>query len=165
VAGYVDYQGDQDWFRLPLDKLDPGDPDDWHFVVHVRLVQAVSSGPGDVEYVWKLYRDQNDNGRLVERQNPNDGWVDVVGDPDPVDTTPYAFDSTTAEKNDGDLWIGDGWGAHDYYISISDFNFLRIPNGTDSFTENELPDDDWSDTAAYYFQVTLEYHPGVSERP
>lgn len=162
VAGYVDYQGDQDWFRMPLDKLDPSDSNDWHFEVHVRLEQAVSSGASDVEYAWKLYRDRNDNGRLVERQNPNDGWVDVVGDPDPTDTTPYIFNS---QNEGGNLWIGDGWGAHDYYISISDFNYLRIPNGTDSSSENDQPDDDWSDQAAYYFQVTLVYHPGVSESP
>jgi hypothetical protein len=171
IAGYIDYQGDQDWFRMPIDKLNPDDPDSWHYVIHVELVQASSSGAdgNDVEFVWKLYRDSNDNGVVIERRTDSYGsfmdLVDIVGDPDPEDTTAYAFDSRTAEKTDGHLWVGNRWGAHDYYISISDFNYINLSNGSDDPVKNELPDDDWSDTAAYYFQVTLEYYPGVSERP
>lgn len=169
IAGYIDYQGDQDWFRMPIDKLNPDDSDSWHYVIHVELIQASSGATNDVEFAWKFYRDNNDNGVVIERRTDSDGrfmdLVDIVGDPDPEDITAFAFNSRTAEKDHGDLWVGNRWGAHDYYVSISDFNYLKLDNGDDEPINNPQPDDDWSDTAAYYFQVTLEYHPGVSERP
>lgn len=159
VAGYVDYQGDQDWFKMPLDALDSND-DDWYYDVDVEVVQAVASGESDVEYVWKLYRDPNNNALLVDRPTATDGYVGAVGDTDPTLTTAYSVNTATM---DDDLWIGDGWGAGDYYISMSDFNYVRIDNGDGSSRANSEPDDDWSNTAAYYFKVTLVYHPGVSE--
>jgi hypothetical protein len=158
VAGYVDYQGDQDWFKMPLDALDSND-DDWYYDVDVEVVQAVASGESDVEYVWKLYRDPNDNAVLVDRPTATDGYVGAVGDTDPTLTTPYSVNTATMDE---DLWIGDGWGAGDYYLSMSDFNYVRIDNGDGSSIANSEPDDDWSNTAAYYFKVTLVYHPGVS---
>jgi hypothetical protein len=162
VAGYIDYQGDQDWFRMPLDALDPND-DDWYYDVDVEVVQVLASGASDVEFVWKLYRDHNDNVNkyaLVDRPTSHDGYVGAVGDTDPTDTTAFSVDTAALED---DLWIGDGWGADDYFISISDFNYVRIDNGDGTSRANDEPDEDWSDTAAYYFQVTLVYHPGVSE--
>jgi hypothetical protein len=59
AGGYIDYQGDQDWFQIPMQTLDPNNPDDqWYYDVEVRLV---SSAATDVEYVWKYYRDRNGN--------------------------------------------------------------------------------------------------------
>jgi hypothetical protein len=45
---------------------------------------------------------------------------------------------------------------------MSDFNYVRIDNGDGTTSENNEPDADWSLAAAYYFKVTLVYHPGVS---
>jgi hypothetical protein len=59
ITGYVDYQGDREFFRIEFDKLDPSGPDTtWYYEVEVRLVVPAGS---DVEYVWKLYRDGNGN--------------------------------------------------------------------------------------------------------
>jgi hypothetical protein len=158
VSGFIDYEGDQDWFRLQLDPLNAGD-DDWYYDVDV---QVAASGASEVEFVWKLYRDQNANGVMVDRPTASDGYVGAIGDTDPVDTSAYSVNTATIDE---DLWIGDGWGAGDYYLSLSDFNYVRIDNGDGTTSENSEPDADWSHTAAYYFKVTLTYHPGVSEPP
>ncbi|MEJ2641628.1 MAG: hypothetical protein P8010_18840 [Desulfosarcinaceae bacterium] len=155
VSGFIDYEGDQDWFQLPLDKLNDADTD-WYYDVDVQLV---ASGGSDVEFVWKLYRDPNGNGLMVDRPTASDGYVGAIGDTDPIDTTAFSVNTATMEE---DLWIGDGWGAGDYYLSMSDFNYVRIDNGDGTTSENNEPDADWSLAAAYYFKVTLVYHPGVS---
>jgi hypothetical protein len=157
VSGFIDYEGDQDWFQLQLDKLNDAD-NDWYYDVDV---QVVATGASEVEFVWKLYRDPNGNGLMVDRPTASDGYVGAIGDSDPVDTTAFSVDTTTM-TTEGDLWIGDGWGAGDYYISMSDFNYVRIRNEDGSSYENTEPDADWSLAAAYYFKVTLVYHPGVS---
>ncbi|MDJ0782194.1 MAG: hypothetical protein QNJ22_09495 [Desulfosarcinaceae bacterium] len=156
VAGFIDYEGDQDWFRLQLDKLNVDD-DNWYYDVDV---QVVASGDSEVEYVWKLYRDSNGNGLLVDRPTASDGYVGAIGDTDPVDTSAFSIDTDGLAE---DLWIGDGWGAGDYYISLSDFNYVRIDNGDGSSSANPEPDADWSHSAAYYYKVTLKYHPGFSQ--
>jgi hypothetical protein len=156
VAGFIDYEGDQDWFRLQLDKLNDTDEDDWFFDVDVQVVATSAS---EVEFVWKLYRDPNNNGLMVDRPTASDGYVGAIGDTDPVDTTAFSVNTATMED---DLWVGDGWGAGDYYISMSDFNFVRLDNGDGTTSANTEPDADWSLATAYYFKVTLVYHPGVS---
>ncbi len=153
IGGYIDYQGDQDWFQIPMQTLDPNNPDDqWYYDVEVRLVSGAAT---DVEYVWKYYRDRNDNKFLVDRPTENDGYIGCVGDQDPADNS--LIDIDTQALTD-DLWVGDGWSGM-YYFAISDFNYVSLPV---THEPNPRPDDDWGYNPAYYFNVTLVYHPGLS---
>jgi hypothetical protein len=153
IAGYMDYQGDQDWFQIAMRTLDPNNPDDqWYYDVEVRLV---SGGATDVEYVWKYYRDRNDNQFLVDRPTENDGYIGCVGDQDPIDNSLIDIDTQVLTD---DLWVGDGWSGM-FYFAISDFNYVSLPG---SYDPNPRPDDDWGYNPAYYFKVTLVYHPGLS---
>ena len=153
IAGYIDYQGDQDWFQIAMQTLDPNNPDDqWYYDVEVRLV---SGGATDVEYIWKYYRDRNDNEYLVDRPTENDGYVGCVGDQDPVDNSLIDIDTQVLTD---DLWVGDGWGGM-FYFAISDFNYVSLPGNHEP---NPRPDDDWGFNPAYYFKVTMVYHPGLS---
>ena len=150
VAGYIDYLGDQDWFKMSLSDLDNNGDESWYYDISVEMhVDA----PGDsVEYIWKLYRDYNDsgvsNGILVDVAGDSDGFFASDGD----DTTTISgFDLTTPGAGE-EFWAGDEWEGN-FYFSISDFNFVNADH----------PDDDWGYTGVpYYFRVTLVYHPGVS---
>jgi len=153
IAGYIDYQGDQDWFQIAMQTLDPNNPDDqWYYDVEVRLVSGAVT---DVEYVWKYYRDSNDNKFLVDRPTENDGYIGCVGDQDPTDASVIDIDTQILAD---DLWVGDGWSGM-YYFAVSDFNYVRLPG---TLEPNPRPDDDWGYNPAYYFKVTLVYHPGLA---
>lgn len=153
IAGYVDYQGDQDWFQVAMQTLDPNNPDeDWYYDVEVRLVSGAAT---DVEYVWKYYRDRNDNGFLVDRPTERDGYLGFVGDQDPTDNSVIDIDTQSLED---DLWVGEPWKGN-FYLAVSDFNYVKLPGSYDS---NPRPDDDWGYSPAYYFKLTLIYHPGQS---
>jgi hypothetical protein len=155
IAGYIDYQGDQDWFQIAMQTLDPNNPDDqWYYDIEVRLVSGAVT---DVEYVWKYFRDSNDNKFLVDRPTENDGYIGCVGDQDPTDASIIDIDTQVLAD---DLWVGDGWSGM-YYFAVSDFNYVSLPG---TFEPNPRPDDDWGYNPAYYFKVTLVYHPGL-ERP
>jgi hypothetical protein len=153
IAGYIDYQGDQDWFQIPIQSLDPNLPDDqWYYDVEVRLASGAAT---DIEYVWKCYRDRNDNNFLVDRPTENDGYIGFAGDQDPIDNGILDIDTQTLKE---DLWVGDGWQGTFYFV-VSDFNYVRLP---DTYALNPRPDDDWGYSPAYYFKLTLVYHPGQS---
>ena len=153
IAGYIDYQGDQDWFQIDMQTLDPNNPDDqWYYDVEVRLVSGAVT---DTEYVWKYYRDSNDNNFLVDRPTANDGYIGFVGDQDPTDNSVIDIDTQVLAD---DLWVGDGWSGQ-FYFAVSDFNYVSLP---DTYAANPRPDDDWGYNPAYYFKVTLVYHPGLS---
>jgi hypothetical protein len=153
IAGYVDYQGDQDWFQIAMQSLDPNNPDDdWYYDIEVRLV---SGGPTDIEYVWKYYRDRNNNNLLVDRPTENDGYIGAVGDQDP--TSNGTLDIDTQNLGD-DLWVGDQWNGN-FYFAVSDFDYVRLP---DTYEPNPEPDNDWGYDQPYYMKITLVYHPGVS---
>ena len=149
VAGYIDYQGDQDWFKLHLSALiQAGLPldEDWYYDIQVDLhVDA----PGDeVEYIWKLYRDYNDNRILVDIPLDSDGFFASAGD---GTLAMSGFDLSTPEAGEA-FWAGDEWEGN-FYFSVSDFNFV----------DADAPDGDWGyGGVPYYFRVTLVYHPGVS---
>ncbi len=154
IAGYIDYKGDQDWFQIAMQTLDPGNPDDdWYYDIEVRLVSGAGT---DIEYVWKFYRDRNNNNLLVDRPTTNDGFMGFVGDQDPIDTGVIDIDTQPLAD---DLWIGEPWSGN-FYFAVSDFNYVKLP---DTLDINPRPDDDWGHSPAYYFKVTLVYHPGVSE--
>jgi hypothetical protein len=153
IAGYVDYLGDQDWYQIEMRTLDPNIPDDdWYYDIDVRLVSGAAT---DVEYVWKYYRDSNDNNLLVDRPTENDGYIGFVGDQDPTDNG--VIDIDTQSLTD-DLWVGEPWNGNFYFV-VSDFNYVKLP---DSYDINPRPDDDWGYSQAYYFKITLVYHPGQS---
>jgi len=153
IAGYTDYQGDQDWFQIPMQTLDPNNPDDdWYYDIDVRLVSDTVS---EVEYVWKYYRDRNENTFLVDRQTEIDGYIGFVGDQDPNDSSIIDIDTQSLAD---DLWVGEPWSGM-YYFAVSDFNYVKLP---DSYALNPRPDDDWGFSPAYYFKITLIYHPGQS---
>ncbi len=152
ICGYIDYQGDRDFFEIDLGKLDGGAETSWYYDVTVRLV--VPSPGSDVEYVWKLYRDSNRNGIVMDDPTSPDGYKACAGD-----TTPQfidAIDMITPEE-DETFWIGSAWGEDaTFYLGISDFNYLRLP---DTGENNLLADNDWGYDVPYYFTITLTYHP------
>jgi hypothetical protein len=150
IAGYMDYQGDQDWFQIDFDPLD--DSDEWYYEIRVDFYAPAS----DVEYVWKFYPDRNDNQILADRSSGYDGFIASAGD---LNTDEQTVDVTTPAVGDDPFWVGHSWQGPAYF-SISDFDYLRDPDGN----ENPQPDDDWGgyDEAPYYFKLTLVYHPGES---
>ena len=154
ICGYVDYQDDRDFFQIDLGKLDPANMETtWYYDVVVRLVVPV---PGSaVEYVWKFYRDSNQNAIIMDDPTSPDGYKACDGDTTPQ--TIGALDLTTPSGDDT-FWIGSEWGEDaKFYLSLGDFNYLRLPQ-TDE--PNDQPDNDWGYDAPYYFTVTLTYHPG-----
>lgn len=154
ISGYVDYQGDRDFFQIDLGKMDPdGAETTWYYDVQIRLV--VPAPGSEVEYVWKLYRDSNRNTIIMDDPSSPDGYKACAGD-----TTPLTTDTIdlVTPQNGEDFWIGSEWGENSlFYVGVSDFNYLQLPN-TD--LKNALPDNDWGYDAPYYFTLTLIYHPG-----
>jgi len=151
VAGYIDFEGDQDWFKVNLDTLrtglDNGGQDtDWYYDIKVDM--HVGNPGSSVEYVWKLYRDLGQNNILVDgATTTGDGFFASAGD---TGIEPQGIDISTPD-GDAPFWANQDWqGA--FYFSMSDFNYVA----------SMLPDDDWAYDLPYYFQVTLVYHAGVS---
>jgi hypothetical protein len=146
IAGYIDYQGDQDWYRLDFTSLIDDPAGDWFYEIRIDLHEG---SPGsNVEYVWKLFRDSNSNQILVDRQNDSNGFFASAGD---ADTDAQAFDIMVPDGSQ-EFWVGDAWSGS-FYVNMSDFNYVGSSH----------PDDDWGyDGAPYYFKVTLVYHPGES---
>ncbi|MBE0616435.1 MAG: hypothetical protein IH608_00725 [Proteobacteria bacterium] len=148
IGGYVDYQGDQDWYELNLEPLDAADTA-WYYDVQVELASPGS----EVEYLWKLYRDVDQDRDLVDRPGDSDGFFGSGGDPD---TVVAALDLVAPDPGEA-FWVGVApsdkypWRGK-FYLSLSDFHFL----------DAERPDDDWGYDAPYYFRVTLTYHPGAA---
>jgi len=150
IAGYVDYQGDQDWYMIDIQPQD--DSADWYYEIFVDIYAAAS----DVEYIWKFYPDRNDNAVVADRTSGYDGFIASAGD---LTIAADTLNMRTPSAGQGMFWVGDPWQGPAYF-SISDFNYLLDAGGND----NTEPDEDWGayGTAPYYFRVTLIYHPGVS---
>lgn len=154
ISGYIDYQGDRDFFQLDFDKLDPaGSETNWYYEVEIQLV--IPSPGSDVEYVWKLYRDSNSNAIIMDDPTSPDGYKACAGDTTPQSQAPINLLTPTGSET---FWIGSQWGeGAKFYIGMSDFNYLQLP---DSGTANTEPDEDWGYDAPYYFKLKLTYHPG-----
>ena len=163
-AGYVDYQGDQDYFKLKIAALLPtayqldeegneilGDDDqpilvdadtNWYYDIKVELAADES----DVEYIWKLHRDSNDD-KLFGNNSIYASSGDTSAETDAIGTivsggTPDSF------------WMSEYY-DDTYYFKISDNNLMTSAN-------NMFAEADWSQTKPYYFRITLTYHGGVS---
>ena len=162
IAGFVDYQGDRDLYKLDLKTLNPAVPDtQWYYDVEIRLATRSAT---DVEYNWKFYRDHNGNGIIMDNPGADDGYKACNGD---MTLTSEAIDITTPSGSE-DFYVGDRWtteNPRDYsvYIGMSDFDYRNLPtsNPADPMV-NPNPDNDWGYDAPYYFKVVLTYHPGVS---
>jgi len=151
IGGYVDYQGDQDFYAVDLGPwLENGVALDSHWYYDIQVELHTDSRATDVEYVWKLYRDINGNRILVDRPQDSDGFFASAGD---TDLALQPLDMLTPETGDATpFWVGDAWEGT-FYLSISDFNFVGSNN----------PDDDWGyDGSPYYIRLKLVYHPGQS---
>jgi len=155
IAGYIDYQGDRDLFRLDLGPLDPANPDaQFYYDIEVRLMSAAQT---DVEYTWKFYRDRNGNNIVMDDPTSPDGYFACDGDPNPEDNSAIDIDTTGGEQN---FWVGHRWSEENplFYFAVQDFNYIQLPTGG----PNPLPDDDWGYDTPYYFKIVLTYHPGES---
>ncbi len=169
IAGYIDYQGDQDFFQLDIAPM--GSDTQWYYDIEITLYAPGS----DVEYTWKLYRDRASgsnppNGIVIERTpgtddilnfEDQDGVIAAYADPD---LTSQVLDVTIPDAGQP-FWIGDGWQNDRFYLGISDFNYVNLDSGGGQMSANPIPDDDWGHNAPYYFKVTLTYHPGESTPP
>jgi hypothetical protein len=153
ISGYADYQGDRDLFQIDLGKLGDGAETSWYYDVKIQLV--VPAPGSSVEYIWKMYLDSNLNGIIMDDPTSPDGYKACAGDTTPQTTGPLNIITPTGDET---FWIGSEWGANaNFYIGISDFNYLKLPESGD---DNPEIDDDWGYDAPYYFTVTLTYHPG-----
>jgi len=151
IGGYIDYQGDHDFFLLTLDSSniaalgldDSFATDEWYYDISIDFKSSGSS----VEYIWKLFRNSSGNKELIDRQNVSNGFFASAGD---TNLQTQAFQMHHPES-DQQFWAGHQW-AGPFYLCITDFN-----NVTGS-----LPDDDWGYDAPYYFKLKIVYHAGVS---
>jgi len=159
IAGYMDYQGDRDFFEIDFGKLAfDGLETDWYYDVAIRLV--VPQPGSEVEYIWKLYRDRNQNHIIMDDPTSPDGYKACAGDEAPQ--VRQGLDIMV--PSEGQIfWIGSEWGYNSkFYLGISDFNYEKLPGPEprEFLEDNPTPDDDWGYDAPYYFQVQLTYHPG-----
>ncbi len=162
IAGFVDYQGDRDFFQVDLNTLDPENPDEqWYYDVEIRLATKAAT---DVEYNWKFYRDHNGNNIIMDNPGADDGYKACDGD---ITLTTETINITTPSGTDT-FYVGDRWTTetpryYTVYIGVSDFNYVNLPTSNENDPmANPDPDDDWGYDAPYYFKVVLTYHPGVS---
>jgi hypothetical protein len=151
IGGYIDYQGDHDFFQIRLDasnilalNLDESFiSEQWYYDIAIDFKSPGSS----VEYVWKLFRNSSGNKELIDRQNVSNGFFASAGD---TNFQSQAFQMHHPES-DQQFWVGNEW-AGNFYLCITDFNNVT----------GDLPDDDWGYDAPYYFKLRLVYHPGMS---
>jgi len=151
IGGYIDYQGDHDFFLLTLDSsnisllgLDESfATDQWYYDIAIDFKSPGSS----VEYVWKLFRNSSGNKKLIDRQNASNGFFASAGDTD-LQTQDFQMHHPEPDQK---FWVGHQW-AGQFYLCITDFNNVT----------GDLPDDDWGYDAPYYFKIRLVYHPGLS---
>ena len=151
IGGYIDYQGDHDFFLLTLDLsnlsllgLDESyATDQWYYDISIDFQSPGSS----VEYIWKMFRNSSGNKELIDRPSVSNGYFASAGD---TDLQIQAFQMHHPES-DQQFWVGHEW-AGNFYLCITDFNNVT----------GNLPDDDWGYDAPYYFKMRLVYHPGVS---
>ncbi len=175
VSGYIDYQGDEDWYSLDLSQpLVNGDLT-WYYTISVELYANGSP----VEYTWEYM--PNSNG-IPSNENGmphvSTEWCSTGSNVCPNGIMGSDGDTSLASElvnlslmstdhmpvsGSGDriLWVGRGsstgsiWSGK-VFFRISDFNFLRTGTSP-NFVLNPNPDADWGYTAPYYFRLTVKY--------
>ncbi len=160
VGGYVDYQGDQDFFKFHLAALTPtaqamdeeGNPlvdeqgqpvlvapdSTWYYDVKIELVAAAT----DVEYAWKIHKDLDSNKKI---KNESQLWSSNA------DRTYSAEAIHLVSGAQGEIWGNQKAYAGDYYFKVGDYNMAG--NGM-----NLYQDYDWGYAAPYYFRLVFTYH-------
>lgn len=159
ISGYVDYQGDRDFFQLDLGPI--GAETAWYYDVEVQLVVPAASS---VEYVWKFYLDNNVPDTIMDDPTSSNGYKACAGDIEPEVLSPI---NMVTPEGDETFWIGSDMAAGaKFFIGLSDFNYLKLPNTTanpQTDEPNPNPDGDWSyeedPPVPYYFRIKLTYHP------
>ncbi|MBU1169321.1 MAG: hypothetical protein KKD44_07130 [Proteobacteria bacterium] len=165
ISGYIDYQGDEDWFSMDLNEpLAPIDGP-WHYTINVELY-----APGSpVEYTWEYMPDSNGDHIVSTEWCRNvtqdcfegvqaaysDSDISEMGATTGMNTVDYTLKT---DESGYLLWLrGEGaasvWDGT-VFFRISDFNYLR----TAEDTTNSNPDNDWGFVAPYYFRVTVTYY-------
>ena len=154
VSGYMDFDGDRDWFRLDLPALYTaagGIADVWYSDIQIQLYT-----PGSiVEYAWAIYRDTNDNGRLEERRSNNDGYFSTAGD---KESDTGSFYLLTPGASDTPLWVNHKFATatNPFYLALADVEKDEV--GTIKAKN------DWGYDGAYFVSLKLVFHEEM-ERP
>jgi len=175
IAGYVDFDGDHDFYQLKLDALAYEGIDAHDQYYYDISVQLVTQNGTDVEYIWKLYTHGTDeSSSFIDRPVLNgyeifDRYIACAGDDTPLNQLALDITTPTGETK---FWVGNELTSgnvttRDTYFSVSDFDFLVNPqDGNDPHDPLDTPDNDWGyeyngNNAPYYFKITLTYHPGI----
>jgi hypothetical protein len=170
VSGYIDYQGDEDWYGLDLSQpLNPADTS-WYYTISVEMYANGSP----VEYTWEYLPDSNGDGQVNTQWCRNTDIVCPGGIMAGFSDTATAlglvdYSLMSTGYNNGSLWRGKGQSSGSIwygmsYFRISDFNYLSLQSGNVSVV-NPLPDNDWDNTVPYYFRLTVKYYSGSLQPP
>lgn len=181
LTGYVDYQGDEDWFGMDL-TAPPGDValaegTSWYYTIDLELYSDESPVEFILEYLPDSDGDQAMNSRECDEFDPdpdnrvifcNGKQSSLFDDTPDVLDAPMTKSITSANivnTVDTSLWIGSGdpnpWEGL-VYFRVRDFYHIYLDENRTVL--NPDPDDDWSVTNPYYFRVTLKFYSG-SSRP
>ncbi len=144
ISGYVDYQGDQDFFRLNLAALNEMD-EKWYYDAKVELKAPAS----EVEFVWKFHKEKS-SGQIERVVYPENNIWGSSGD---KDIAVEALDSVTGGEPKT-FWASEAW-AGTYILKVGDNNLAKQ-------ADNNYIDADWSVEDPYFVRLTLTYFPGVS---
>lgn len=165
VSGYVDYQGDEDWYGLDLSN--PLNPEDtmWYYEINV----AMKAADNPVEYVWDYFPDSNhdenvDGGICADFLYTSCNGIANMGGETTLSSGD--LDSTYPPAGVQAPWIGSRDDQYAWkglvYFRVRDFNFLRLD---EDGTVNPNADDDWGYDAPYFFRVMLTYHRDSNHAP
>lgn len=162
VSGYIDFQGDEDWYSLDLTSpvgITPT-PEKWYYTISLVLYSGVDNSP--VEYTLELLPDVDGNKKV----NSHTGIQAALGDEDPTVETAIDLSLTSEDTTlnysstpptcvwvgtgDPDQWVGP------VYFRISDFYHMTLNDGS----INPNPDMDWDVAIPYYFRVKIKLVSG-----
>ncbi len=165
VAGYIDYQDDEDWFSLDLRSaagISPV-PESYYYTISLEL-RSLASSP--VEYTLEVLPDTSGN-KFV---NSHTGIQAALGDenPDsdaPIDRSLISVDSTERNNPETCIWVGSGdpnpWSGLVYFRIRDFYNIRTTPDNSPQSVSSNF-DRDWSITTPYYFQVKIKLISGRS---
>lgn len=178
MTGYVDYQGDEDWFGLDLSAPPTGatlgDDGTWYYTIDLELYSADST----VEFSLEYLPDSDGNLALNSRHCWGDSTVCNGVQASIADGTPDVFENPLEKSILSDnffggpnaascIWLGSGhpnpsdaWEGP-VFFRIRDFYYMDLSGNV----INPNPDNDWSVTEPYFFRVTVKFYTGSSHPP